>query len=121
MNNRIYLNNNNLLIGITNDLQQIIYNTHDNLIIQRIGNIINKMNFIINENKKNTELIRNDINKLYKQMNKQFEKLNINNKTEINYNNNDKRGRAKYIGEILNRVPNGKGIMYWNDGVRHED
>ena len=79
-----------------------------------------KMNTIINENKKNTELIRNDISKLYYQINKQFEKLNINNKTEINYNNNDKRGRAKYIGEVLNRVPNGKGIMYWNDGSRHE-
>ena len=36
MNNRIYLNNNNLLIGITNDLQQIIYNTHNHLIIKRI-------------------------------------------------------------------------------------
>ena len=52
MNNRIYSNNNNLLLGIINDLQQIINNINDNLIIKRIGDIINKMNFIINDNKK---------------------------------------------------------------------
>ena len=52
LNNKIYSNNNNLLLGIVNDLQQIINNTHDNLIIKRIGDIINKMNFIINDNKK---------------------------------------------------------------------
>ena len=80
-----------------------------------------KMNIIINENRKNTELIRNDISKLYNQMNKQFDKLNklnINNKNEINYNN-DKNKRKKYIGEVLNGVPNGKGIMYWNNGDRY--
>ena len=57
MNNKIYSNNYNLLFGIINDLQQVINNTKDNLIIKRIGDIINKINFIINENKKNTELI----------------------------------------------------------------
>ena len=36
------------------------------------------MNNMINENKKNTELIRNDISKLYEQMNKQFNELKIN-------------------------------------------
>ena len=38
----------------------------------------------------------------------------------IRYNNKSKEERKKYIGEILNRVPNRKGIMYWNDGLRHE-
>ena len=42
LNKQIYSNNNNLLIGIVNDLQQIINNTHDNLIIKAIGNIIIK-------------------------------------------------------------------------------
>ena len=50
--NKIYSNNNNLLLGIINDLQQINYITHDNLVIKRIGDIIIKMNFIINDNKK---------------------------------------------------------------------
>ena len=31
------------------------------IVIKTLGNIINKMNYMINENKKNFELIRNDI------------------------------------------------------------
>ena len=65
LNNKVYSNNNNLLFGIINDLQQIINNTNDNLIIKRIGDIITKMNFIINENKKNTELIMNQFSLLH--------------------------------------------------------
>ena len=108
LNNKIYSNNNNILLEIINDLQQIINDSKDNIIIKRLSNIIMKMNIIINENKKNIELKRNDIYKLNSQSNKQFEKLY---NCEINYNN-DERGREKYIGEVLNGVPNGKGIMY---------
>ena len=36
LNNKIYSNNNNLLLGIINDLQQINNITHDNLVIKRI-------------------------------------------------------------------------------------
>ena len=36
LNNKTYSNNNNLLLSIINDLQQVINNTHDNLIIKRI-------------------------------------------------------------------------------------
>ena len=91
LNNKIYSNNNNILLGIINDLQQIINNSKDNTIIKILSNIIIKMNNIINENKKNTELIRNEIYKLYEQMNKQFNELKINNNIlltnqEIKYN-----------------------------------
>ena len=67
-NNKIYSNNNNLLLGIINDLQQIISYSKDNIIIKRLGDIIIKMNNIINENKKNTELIRKDISILYEKL-----------------------------------------------------
>ena len=40
LNGKIYSSNNNLLLSIINDLQQVINNTHDNLIIKRIGDII---------------------------------------------------------------------------------
>ena len=89
LNNKVYSNNNNLLFGIINDLQQVINNTNDNLIIKRIGDIITKMNFIINENRKNTQLIMDQIALLQNQlaqmqnkfdrMDKKFDKLNINN------------------------------------------
>ena len=53
LNNKIYSNNNNnILLGIINDLQQIINYSKDNKIINRLGDIIIKMNNIINENKK---------------------------------------------------------------------
>ena len=119
LNNKIYSNNNNILLGIIKDLQQIINLSKDNIVIKRLGDIIIKMNYIINENKKNTELIRNDISKLYNQMNKQFNELKINtmNDQEIIYNNSD---RIKYIGKVLNGVPNGKGTMTWKNGDRYE-
>ena len=60
----IYSNNNTLLLELINELQQIINSSKDNAIIKRISDIIIKMNFIINENKKSTELIINHINNL---------------------------------------------------------
>ena len=77
-NNKIYSNNNNILLQIINDLNQLMYSIHDNIIIKRISDIIYKMNYIVNENKKNFELIRNDISSLYNQINKRFDKLEIN-------------------------------------------
>ena len=120
LNNKIYSNNNNILLGIINDLQQIINISKDNIIIKRLSDIIIKMNNIINENIKNTELIRKDISILYDKLSKQSNDLTLNNKNnqEIKYNN--ERGRNKYIGQVLNGVPEGKGIMYWNDGDRYE-
>ena len=47
---------------------------------------------MINENKNNIDIIRNDISKLYEQMNKQFNELKINNNILNNqeiYNFND--------------------------------
>ena len=101
------------------NLNKKIYSNNNNIII--------KMNSVISENKKNTELIRNDISKLYSQMNKQFQDLknNINalNYKEIKYdfeNKNDEIKRVKYIGQVLNGVPEGKGTIYWNEGSRYE-
>jgi len=52
LNNKIYSNNNNILLEIVKDLHHIINYSKDNLIIKILGNVINKMNYIINENKK---------------------------------------------------------------------
>ena len=114
LNNKKYSNNNNLLLGVVNDLQQINTITKDNLVIKRIGDIINKMNFIINDNKKNTQLIINHISLLQNQINKKFDELKVNNNqirnTQIKYKN------GKYIGQVLNGKAEGKGIYYYNNG-----
>ena len=46
-----------------------------------------------------------------------------NNIQEIKYNSDPKNPinkRIKYIGEVVNGVPEGKGIIYWKDGERYE-
>ena len=57
LNNQTYSDINNILLGIINELHQIANSSHENLTIKRISDIIIKMNFIINENKKNHESI----------------------------------------------------------------
>ena len=61
LNNKIFSNNNNIMLEIINELNQMKDNSRDNLIISKLGDIINKINFIIDENKKNLESIRKDI------------------------------------------------------------
>ena len=116
LNNKIYSNNNNLLLEIVNDINQVINNSKEDLNIKILGNVINKINYIINENK-NLELLRNDISSLEKRLNQKFDKLNINNNIinkEIKY----KDGR--YVGQVVNGLREGKGTKYWNDGDRYE-
>ena len=81
LNGKIYSSNNNLLLSIINDLQQVINNTHDNLIIKRIGDIIIKMNFAINENKKNYQSIMQQFSLMQQQLsqiNQNIKNININ-------------------------------------------
>ena len=78
LNNKIYSNNTNLLIEIINDINKVINNSKEDLSIKILGNVINKINYIINENKKNLQLTTNDINLMSNQINKRFDKLEIN-------------------------------------------
>ena len=122
LNNQFYSNNNNILLGIINELHQIANSSHENLTIKRISDVIIKMNFIINENKKNTELIINHISLLENKMNNKFAQLNIN-----SFNNNQLNNQvinypdgSRYVGQIINGLREGKGTYYLNDGDRYE-
>ena len=115
LNNKIYSNNNNLLLEIVNDINQVINNSKEDLSIKILGNVINKINYIINENK-NLELLRNDISSLYDKLSKRFDKLEINNinKQEIKFSD------GKYIGQVVTGLAEGKGTWYGNKGDRYE-
>ena len=52
LNDKIYSNNNNILLEIISDLQKIVNYLKDDLVIKILGNVIIKMNNMINENKK---------------------------------------------------------------------
>ena len=168
LNNQTYSDNNNILLGIINELQHIVNSSHENLTIKRISDVIIKMNFIINENKKNRELIMNQFtllqtkfvqlnqiansshenltikrisdviikmnfiineNKktrelimnqftlLQNQISKLSQNLKINN---INDRQELKFGIGRYVGQVVNGLKEGKGTVYFNDGDRYE-
>ena len=75
LNNQTYSNNNNILLGIINELQQISNSCHENLTIKRISDVIIKMNFIINENRKTRELIMNQFTLLQNKFEQLSKKL----------------------------------------------
>ena len=117
LQNKIYTNYNTLILGVINELQQIKPYITNNLIIQQIANIITRMNKMITDNNKNFELLRVEIQNINNNINKQFQQFE--NKSmairEIKYDN----GR-KYIGQILNGLPEGRGTWYVNNGDRYE-
>jgi len=121
LNNQTYSNNNNILLGIINELNQIANSSHENLTIKRISDVIIKMNFIINENKKTRELIMNQFTLLQNQIQQLSKKIdfnNINNQQELKGIKNGYNYR--YVGQVVNGLREGKGICYWEDGDRYE-
>ena len=119
LQSRIYSNNNNLLLEIINDLQKLISQSKDNMVITAIKGIINKMNYIKNENQKNFELIRSDIQKL----SEKFDKLNLNINNSVN-KKEIKQKNGTYFGQIVDGIAEGKGIWYGTEepfiGHRYE-
>ena len=121
LNNQTYSNNNNILLGIIYELQQISNSSHENLTIKRISDVIIKMNFIINENKKNMGLIMNQFTLLQNkldQLSQNFKINNINNQQELKGIKNGYNWR--YVAQVVNGLWEGKGITYWEDGERYE-
>ena len=121
LNNQTYSNNNNILLGIINELHQIANSSHENLTIKRISDVIIKMNFIINENKKNMGLIMNQFTLLQNkldQLSQNFKINNINNQQELKGIKNGYNWR--YVGQVVNGLREGKGVCYWENGDRYE-
>ena len=88
LNNQTYSNNNNILLGIINELQQISNSCHENLTLKRISDVIIKMNFIINENRKTRELIINQFTLLQNKFEQLSKKIDINNINNYKFMNN---------------------------------
>ena len=117
LNNQTYSNNNNILLGIINELQQISNSSHENLTIKRISDVIIKMNFIINEKRKTRELIMNQFTILQNKFDQLSKKLDINN---INDQQELKGNNWRYVGHVINGLKEGKGTLYFNNGDRYE-
>ena len=63
--NKTYSNQNNILLEIINELNLIRNSMNNSLLFKRIGDVMIKINYLVNENKKNFELIRNDLSKYF--------------------------------------------------------
>ena len=111
--NNILPDNNNILLGIIKDLNRVLNNSKDNLNNQILTDVIKKINNTINNNKKFSELIQNEISLLIQTFNKL--KINKSNEEEIKFNDG-----SKYIGQVLNGLPHGRGIWYSTNGDRYE-
>ena len=132
LNNQTYYNNNNLLLGIIYELQQISNSSHENLTIKRISDVIVKMNFIVNENRKNMGLIMNQFTLLQNQIQQLSQKIDFNSfntntpkySPQITNNINNQQEligvNFRYVGQVVNGLPEGKGIFYLNNGDRYE-
>ena len=84
LNNKIYSNNNNILLEIAQKLNDIINDLSgsniNKIIINKIKDIILLINKLINDNKKNIELLRKDIQNLSDKIDKNFKELKNDNK-----------------------------------------
>ena len=52
LNDKIYSNNNNILLNIINELQKTMKDSREDITIKRLADIITQMNKVINENRK---------------------------------------------------------------------
>ena len=129
LNNFISLNNSNILIQISNTLENIVNNLSNDgqrsAIIKQIKNIIIILNKINNDNQKYINLVRKDIKSLENNISLNFNKLFKH--KEIPTKNNDYitvtenyEGGDKYIGQMKNGFRNGKGIYYYKNGAKYE-
>ena len=119
INEQIYANNNNLLLELMNKLENLMRDTNDNVVIQRIKDIIIITNKIIT----NCNQIRQDIQNLNTNLNLRFTSLELKlqnnssgsaNLNNINNNNNFQirtYNNGRYEGQIINNKREGKGVF----------
>ena len=111
--NTIISNNNEILLETVNELNKIKTCCKDDFIIKSLDDTLKKLNNISTENMKNFEKIKENIAKLYKTIDELKNNTNLSNK-ELVFED------GKYIGQVKNGLPEGKGIFYYKNGSRYE-
>ena len=123
--NNNYVNfskNNEVLNSIVTQLQNILNNIEDvnnkkkiEIFSNQIKNIIKSITGVINDNNENQDKLK-----------KYIEILNSQSSAEANNKENELVVKTKiyndgkYVGEFKNDMREGRGTMYWFDGVRYE-
>ena len=107
-----YTDNNNILLEIVDDLQQLKSKSNDDLITEGLTNIINKINGIIDSNKKNLEILES-LKTQFSSLYQKLDELKVNTE-ELIYED------GRYVGQVVNGLAEGKGIAYFNNGDQYE-
>ena len=109
---KVFSTINTTLQLIITDLQQTLNNTQENIVKEKLTDIIKRMNSLIEETKKNKELLINQIKSLKENLATKTIKR-PDNFVDIKEIRMDDR---KYIGQVINGIPEGKGVMYVDGG-----
>jgi len=112
MGEKIFSEINTSLLNIITDLQQALNNPEENILKEKITEIINRLNSIVEENKKSTYLLITHIKSLEDKADHITPKKPVN-FVDIKEIRMDDR---KYIGQVINGIPEGKGVMYVDGG-----
>ena len=108
-------------INLSNEILKLKENyfhykeTHNNEIIKRIENIIKKIIFIYNDNKKNTELVINHFSLLKNKIDEMSKNMNEIENNSINIQVKSFQDGI-YLGNVLKGEREGEGIMLFNNG-----
>ena len=118
-------NNNEILNDILKKLENFINNANDknsiDLNISQIKDIIEKLSEVIKDNNKNYDKINKYIKNLTKDINNQFKDLKQKNSKHISSETTSQTFEdGLYIGEIKNKLRDGKGVLHGNDGNKYE-
>ena len=122
-----YSSNNDKLAEVRTKLENIIIDLNNKIqidvIISQIKDLIEKMDKIIESNKKNDEEIIKHLKNLSHNINNQFKELKYN--FDNNYNSqyetrSEVLDDGLYIGEFKNGLKEGKGTFNGSNGDRYE-
>ena len=110
-----YSNNNDYLTKIVSELENIITELNSKkkieIIIPQIKTLITTVNNIIETNKKDFDTVKNFVENM--NVPKSLNNDDVVFKTKV-YDD------GKYVGEFKNELREGKGAMFWFDGVKYE-
>ena len=106
-------NNSNILLEVVKDLSNLKNSTKDELIIKGLDDAINKINGFIETYNQHLEVVTKTIESPDNEGNQKFAPLNIV-QEEIKYE------EGKYVGQVANGLPEGKGESLFDNGDKYE-
>ena len=105
------------MLKINNIIKDINDKKESDVVINQLKDIIISIEKVIEENKKFSDKISQEIQNLMNNMYSKFEKLNNSDfrSTETKIYNEGKVDDGKYVGEFRNGLRDGKGVIrrYW--------